>query len=125
MSVTIAHFHDPLQARIVLGRLQAEGIAATLGDEHTLLANWEWRLAVGGARLRVDEADAERARALLRAIDSGAFAIDDGDSAAHAGTTVEAATGETTSSRLAWLALMLFGIPLPWRRRARRDRRVM
>lgn len=124
MPVTIAHFHDPLQARIVLGRLQAEGIAATLNDEHVLLANWEWRLAVGGARLRVDEADAERARAVLHAIDSGAFALvheEDADAAA----TGEPADRETASSRLAWLALMLFGIPLPWRRRAGQDRRAM
>ena len=123
MSVTIAHFHDPLQARIVLGRLQAEGIAATLGDEHTLLANWEWRLAVGGARLRVDEADAERARALLRAIDSGAFAL--AHEEADAMDSGETADRETPSSRTAWLALMVLGIPLPWRRRQQADRRAM
>lgn len=124
MPVTIAHFHDPLQARIVLGRLQAEGIAATLGDEHTLLANWEWRLAVGGARLRVDDADADRARALLQAIDSGAFALvhEEGEVAS---TPAESVDRETPSSRIAWLAWVLLGIPLPWRRRQRADRRAM
>lgn len=123
MPVVIAHFHDPLQARIVLGRLQAEGIQATLDDEHMLLASWEWRLAVGGARLRVPEAQAARARAVLGEIDGGRFALH--DEAAEVADAGADADRESPSSRLAWLALMLFGVPVPWRRRSRDDRRAM
>ena len=58
MDIILASYTDPLEAQIALGRLLAEGIDARLDDAHSVLANWEWRLAVGGARLRVDEADA-------------------------------------------------------------------
>src|SRR3546814_19435370 len=83
------------------------------------MANWEWRLAVGGVKLRVADRDAERARAVLNAMDAGEYALDaDSDEQRE----LHAPDRESWSSRLAWLALMLFAIPLPWRRRARDDR---
>lgn len=121
MFTTIAHYTDPIEAHLARGRLLSEGIDAHLGDEHLAIANWEWRLAVGGVKLRVADRDAERARAVLRAMEAGDYALD-------ADTTIEEDTRalrvpdrETWSSRLAWLALMLLGIPLPWRRREARD----
>jgi putative signal transducing protein len=119
MFTTVAHYTDPIEAHLARGRLQSEGIDAHLGDEHLAMANWEWRLAVGGVKLRVAERDAERARAVLRAMDAGEYALDsDGDEA----RALQAPDRESWSSRLAWAALMLFAIPLPWRRRARDDR---
>src|SRR3546814_18111969 len=83
------------------------------------MANWEWRLAVGGVKLRVADRDAERARAVLNAMDAGEYALDaDSDEQRE----LHAPDRESWSSRLAWLALMLFAIPLPLRRRARDDR---
>lgn len=119
MFTTVAHYTDPIEAHLARGRLMSEGIDAHLGDEHLAMANWEWRLAVGGVKLRVADRDAERARSVLRAMDAGEYALDaDGDEA----RALQAPDRESWSSRLAWLALMLFAIPLPWRRRARDDR---
>ena len=116
MFTTVASFHDPIEAHIACGRLRAEGIAAHVADAHMGLANWEWRLAIGGTRLRVPTAQAARARDILRAMDAGEYAID--DDAAPAPPQLQAPDRETLSSRLAWLALILFSLPLPWRRRA-------
>ena len=120
MFTTIAHYIDPIEAHLARGRLLSEGIDAHLGDEHLAVANWEWRLAVGGGKLRVADGDVGRAKLVLQALDAGEYALEfesepDDEGALHA------LDRESWSSRLAWLALMLFGIPLPWRRRAASD----
>ena len=115
MFTTVASYLDPIQAQIARGLLVAEGIDAHVGDEHLSLANWEWRLAIGGSRVRVADADAGRAGAILRAMEAGEYAID--DDAAPADAQLHAPDRESASSRIAWLALVLLNIPLPWRRR--------
>ncbi len=115
MFTTVASYLDPLQAQIARGLLGAEGIDAHLGDEHLAVANWEWRLAIGGSKLRVADADAARARAILQALDAGEYAIDDDGQPADA--QLRPPERESASSRLAWLALVLLNVPLPWRRR--------
>ena len=114
MNVIVASYVDPIEAQIARGLLLAEGIDASVSDDQTALANWEWRLAIGGTKLRVPDTQAERARAILRAMDDGEYAIDDDGEPAPG---VTAPDRESPSSRLAWLAAMLLGIPLPWRRR--------
>ena len=116
MFTTVASYIDPIEAQIARGLLQSEGLEVHVGDEHLAVANWEWRLAIGGTRLRVPTAQASRAREILRAMEAGEYAID--DDAAPAPPHMRAPDRETLSSRLAWLALMLCSLPLPWRRRA-------
>src|SRR5690606_826162 len=139
MFTTVASYLDPVEAQIARGLLAAEGIDAHVGDEHLAIANWEWRLAIGGTRVRVADADAAgahgalpawagrrgigaprvrvadadraRARATLQAMEAGEYAIDDG--AAPADAQLRAPDRESPSSRLAWLALILLNIPLP------------
>jgi hypothetical protein len=106
---TIARYPDPIEAHIVCGRLRAEGIEAQVADDQMNLANWEWRQALGGTRILVLEDDAARARALIAEIDGGAFTLED--------APAPVADHETPSSRVAWVFAILFGIPLPWRRR--------
>src|SRR3546814_6077632 len=50
MFTTVAHYTDPIEAHLARGRLLSEGIDADLGDENLAMANWEWRLAVGGGK---------------------------------------------------------------------------
>ena len=116
MTMLLTSYTDPIEARIVLGLLQSEGIDASLDGEHMALANWEWRIATGGIRLRVPEAQWQRARALLDAHECGDYAIDDDAEPAGNAAVVE---DVTPSSRLAWLALFLLGLPWPWGRRPR------
>lgn len=117
MFTTIARYHDPIEAHIACGRLCAEGIQAHVADDQLGLANWEWRLAVGGTRVCVADADAERARGVLNELEAGGYALEqEGDAG-----VLSAPARESLSSRIAWVALMLFNIPLPWRRRSSDD----
>ena len=121
MFTTIAHYIDPIEAHLARGRLLSEGIDAHLGDEHLAVANWEWRLAVGGVKLRVADGDVGRAKLVLQALDAGDYALESESEELDDEAALHAPDRESWSSRLAWLALMLFGIPLPWRRRAASD----
>ncbi len=126
MTVIVARYVDPIEAQIAAGLLQAEGIAVHLGDQNMALANWEWRLAIGGVKLHVRDDQLAHAREVIRRLDAGEFALPP-DATEHEhddATPIEVPTGaapnrESWSSRLAWVALVLFAIPLPWRRRRR------
>ena len=63
--VTVATFDHMVDAHIALGRLQAEGLQAYLGDEHLVQADWLYSIAVGGIKLQVAPQDADRARRIL------------------------------------------------------------
>src|SRR5690606_29927131 len=139
MFTTVASYSDPIEAQLALGLLHAEGIPGRLDDIGTAIANWEWRLAIGGIRLRVPDAQAVHARRVLAALDAGEYALDEeglppGDpasagrtgaaGAASAAGALQPPSRETLSSRIAWAARMLVGLPLPWRRRRDDDTRV-
>lgn len=118
MFTTVARYHDPIEAHIACGRLCAEGIDAHVADDQLGLANWEWRLAVGGIRLRVADDDAERALRVLRELDAGGYAL---EPEAGADPDLQRPPLESWSSRIAWVALVLFNVPLPWKRRTSDD----
>lgn len=122
MFTLVASYIDPLEAQIARGLLMAEGIDAHVGDEHLAVANWEWRLAIGGTKLRVPSAQATRAREVLAAMEAGDYAID--DDAGPADPALRAPDRESASGRFAWIALVLFNLPLPWRRKRDDGRRV-
>lgn len=124
MFTTVAHYHDPIEAHIARGLLASQGIDAHLGDEHLALANWEWRLAVGGVKLRVPQEQARQARDILHAAESGEYMLDE-EEGEDDPQALQPPYRESWSSRLAWVALMLFSVPLPWRRKAASDREAV
>lgn len=114
MYKTLAAYPDPIEAHIVCGRLRAQGLHAHVADHHTATGNWYWRLAIGGAKVRVPLRQFEQGRRMLEALDRGDFAIVPA-AAAHAPAAAPPYR-ESRSSRIAYLGLCL-GIPWPWRRR--------
>lgn len=63
--VTLRRYTLPMEAHLDRGRLESEGIQAIIADEHTIQMQWLYSNALGGVRLQVDEADAERAERVL------------------------------------------------------------
>jgi hypothetical protein len=64
---------DAFEGHLMKGRLEAEGIQVLLKGEG------EGPYRMGPVYLWVDEADEPRARAVVDAVGSGAFAVDDAD----------------------------------------------
>jgi hypothetical protein len=111
---TVACYTDPIEAYIVRGRLQAEGFTVYVADAHSALGNWDWRLAIGGAKVRVLTTEFARARELMRALDRGDYALTQDEG----GTPALFPDRETLSSRLAYVLGLWLGLPVPWRRRS-------
>lgn len=85
--VTIESFTSPWEAHIARGRLEAEGIPASVIGEHHIGAHWPISQALGGVRLMVPKSAAAEALDVLRALHSGKFQAD-----------LEAETGLTKSA---------------------------
>jgi hypothetical protein len=73
--VMVARLLDPLEAEMVRGRLEAEGIPAIVADGQA--AQVLFKLAIGGVRVLVPEAYLERATDIVRADARGEYTIDD------------------------------------------------
>ncbi|EQD31790.1 hypothetical protein B2A_11328 [mine drainage metagenome] len=64
--MTVAVFDDVVNARIVAGRLEVEGFAVRIEDQHLVQMDWLYALAVGGIKLQVLASDVPRAQRVLQ-----------------------------------------------------------
>jgi hypothetical protein len=107
--VTVIRVFNSLEAEMLRGCLEAEGIPATLGDAQTIQTDTLLTIALGGIRVMVPASFADAARATVEAFESGALAIDELPSDAQA--AVPEAEPEATSrpgwSPLTWIILAL------------------
>jgi hypothetical protein len=75
--VTVTRVFNSLEAEMLRGCLQAEGIPATLGDVQTVQTDTLLTVALGGIRVMVPAAFADAARQTVSAFERGALAIDE------------------------------------------------
>jgi Putative prokaryotic signal transducing protein len=75
--VMVARMYNPLEAEMLRGRLESEGIPAMVADTQTAQVNPFYKLAIGGVRVMVPEAYLTQAREIVRADARGDYALDD------------------------------------------------
>jgi hypothetical protein len=75
--VMVARMLNPLEAEMLRGRLEAEGVPAIVADTQIVQVNPLYKLAVGGVRVMVPEAYLAQAREIVRADARGDYALDD------------------------------------------------
>ena len=75
--VMVARIYDPLEAEMLRGRLESEGVPAMVADTLTAQTNPFYKLAIGGVRVMVPEAYLAQAREIVRADVRGDYALDD------------------------------------------------
>jgi Putative prokaryotic signal transducing protein len=63
--VTVATFWNPVEAHVLVTRLEGAGVRAFVMDEETVAMDWLLANAVGGVKVQVAERDLERARQVL------------------------------------------------------------
>lgn len=68
--ITVRSFDNYIDANIILGKLQNEGLHCFLRDEYTVTIDPILSNAVGGIKLTVPEEEAEKAIQLLRLFDA-------------------------------------------------------
>lgn len=74
-----ARYLNPMDAQVLVARLQEEGLAARVLDADTVHANGALfgSLALGGVRVMVPESQLEDAMRIRAAFDAGEYAIDE------------------------------------------------
>ena len=75
--VTVIRVFNALEAEMLRGCLEAEGIPATLGDVQTVQTDTLLTVALGGIRVMVPEVFADAARRTVEAFERGELAIDE------------------------------------------------
>jgi hypothetical protein len=75
--VLLARVLEPVQAHILQGRLQAEGIPVFVADGGLVQTNPLWTMALGGVRVLVPEHLLGRAQEVLTALGEGRYALDE------------------------------------------------
>lgn len=64
---TLAAFNQPMDAHLLIARLESSGIRAYLRDEHMVTLDWLAANAIGGIKVDVADEDYERAVAVMNA----------------------------------------------------------
>ena len=105
--VTVTRVFNSLEAEMLRGCLEAEGIPATLGDAQTIQTDTLLTVALGGIRVMVPTSFAEAARQTVDAFERGALAIDElpADSEPAVPEPEIAATPGFRMTPMAWLVL--------------------
>jgi hypothetical protein len=107
---TIDRFFHPTEAHIAAGKLQSEGIPVFLLGINHASAFWLISNALGGIRLQVPAKYAEHARELLAEISTSSEYGDPACPECGGSDT----TAMSNSRKIAFLAVHLFSVPLPW-----------
>lgn len=82
--VTVECFTEVWEAHILRARLEAEGLLASIADEHLVSMDWFYSNAIGGVRVQVPACELERAREILVALRRGDYELsEDADVAGH------------------------------------------
>jgi hypothetical protein len=75
--VLIARLFTALDAHLLQGRLEVEGVPAVVVDDNIVQTNPFLTMAVGGVRVLVPESHAKHAREIARAVERGDYALGD------------------------------------------------
>ncbi|HEY8975196.1 MAG TPA: DUF2007 domain-containing protein [Burkholderiaceae bacterium] len=105
--VTVTRVFNALEAEMLRGCLEAEGIPATLGDVQTVQTDTLLTVAMGGIRVMVPTPFADAARQTVEAFERGALAIDELPPGAESPFPVVEAepAARLRLSRAAWIVL--------------------
>ena len=103
--VTVTRVFNTLEAEMLRGCLEAEGIPATLGDVQTVQTDTLLTVAMGGVRVMVPAPFADAARQTVEAFERGALAIDELPDEPGAAPAEAEPTGGMRLSRTAWIVL--------------------
>ena len=75
MNITISTSTNPIEAQIIRGRLEAEGIPAFVIFEHHIWAEWWLSNAIGGVRVQVPPEFYNQAQTVIQNINSGCYEL--------------------------------------------------
>ena len=88
--VTLRSYRDLVDAELARAKLESEGIRSFAFDQHIVGVQWLYSFAIGGVKVKVDEADLAASQLSLRASDRYEEASSSATSATCLGCQVNA-----------------------------------
>ena len=113
--VTVDRYYHPTEAHIAAGRLESEGIPVFLLGINHASANFWLANALGGIQLQVPADFVDAAREALG--ETNDVAIESEERCPQCGSSEVGAV--SNSWKIAFLAVHLFSLPMPWRKDVR------
>jgi len=77
MFKTVNTYTIAMNAYIAKGRLEAEGIPATIADEYYITLDWTVSVAIGGVRVQVPHAYLDQAKQVITDLEQGKYEVND------------------------------------------------
>ncbi|MBI3136661.1 MAG: DUF2007 domain-containing protein [Bacteroidetes bacterium] len=77
--ITVKTFDNSIDAYLLKSKLESEGIVCYLFDEHTVSVNPLYNVTVGGIKLKINEADLEKAQQVYAEIQASPYTDDKGN----------------------------------------------
>ena len=111
--VTVTRVFNSLEAEMLRGCLEAEGIPASLGDVQTIQTDTLLTVALGGIRVMVPQTFAEAARQTVAAFERGELSIDELPSDAEPAAAEPDEPGSAAGfglSRMTWVVLAIVAV---------------
>lgn len=105
--VTVTRVFNSLEAEMLRGCLESEGIPTTLGDAQTVQTDTLLTVALGGIRVMVPASFADAARQTVEAVERGALAIDELPADAEPAAPDVEPAALPRLSRTAWVVLAI------------------
>ena len=119
MIATVSAHTTAIEAHIVRGRLEAEGIPAYVAFEHHIWAKWSISLLLGGVRVQVPASQHAAATAVIAAIHAGEYLLEEDTDAASEAPPCPAC-GSTDAKAVQWpwkmalLLIFMYALPIPF-----------
>ena len=105
--VTVTRVFNSLEAEMLRGCLEAEGIPTTLGDAQTVQTDTLLTVALGGIRVMVPASFAGAARQTVEAVERGALEIDELPADAPPAAPDVEPSAMPRLSRTVWVVLVI------------------
>ena len=71
--ITIKTFDNPIDAHLLRSKLESEGVRCFLFDENIVGLNPLYNVTVGGIKLKINEDDSDKVKAILAEIENSPF----------------------------------------------------
>ena len=117
MLITIGRYLNPIEAHIVKGRLEAEGVTAYVQHEHHIWAKWTISLALGCVKVQVRPKDVDASCVIIEKLLAGEYALADEEAAEISSCPKCGCTKKDRvnwSWKLALWAIMFLSLVLPY-----------
>ncbi len=120
MNTTVSTHLTAIEAHIIRGRLEAEGVPAFVLYEHHIWMTWTLSVALGGVRVQVPALCFEKATEILTNIKTGKYQSELDEVMASSEPVQCPTCGSVKTELVDWpwkmalLAMFLFSLPVPY-----------